>query len=447
MYVDFRIEGIDKAVDIFSSLLSNTGNIYVGFTCYSCHYLQVLKLARIVKSINPQAVTVVGGFHPTILPGDFTFEGSPVDVIIRGEGEIPLYQLVRDSLGRRASHLITSGPLIDSFDDFPVVSFDLFEGYRERMKIDELPIYFSRGCSHDCSFCIDREATCGMKRYRMMPVSLISRQIAYLEEYGLERLVVSDPLFGLNNTWFNKITSLLGNRELPYRVKVEMHVDLMNEPRIQHCLENKIDLTVGFESASLQMLHLMNKTRDPIKYVEKAKSLISFYGDSSQELLLNILFGHPGENLSTLDETFQFLYDSIEHIGSFTPKASVFRLYPGTPVFDHREFFSRAFGSRFHLPNWWYQDIDHNLSPVLIDPSSKLTLESEILHLHETLESFLDVAASVDSVSMMKKVALVKYACGINKTYENLHHTIQDMKANIVSLNGFSNLENTKTVP
>nr|MDO8119474.1 radical SAM protein [Candidatus Sigynarchaeota archaeon] len=395
---------------------------------------EVLKLARLVKVINPRAVIIVGGFHATVLPDDFVFEDSPVDFIIRGEGELPLYLLIRDSIGRKRMPVVISGPVLDTFDDFPVVGFELFNKYEGRLNTDELQIYLSRGCSHDCSFCISRHATCGMKKYRVMPVSFVSRQIARLEGYGMRRLTISDPLFGLGRAWFEKVTDLLGQRNTPYRVKVEMHVDLMNDKRIERCLKNKIDLVVGFESASLQMLHLMNKTIDPAKYILKTKKIMSSYNDSSQELLLNVLFGHPGESKSTLDETFGFLYDSMRYMNSTTPKASLFRLYPGTPVFEDQAFYHQVFGTIFYDLGWWYRDCDQSLSPVIIDPSRGFPLEQEIEYIHEQMESFLGLSAREGTLTIMKKIAVMKYASKLKGTYENLHSTIQAMKASIQSL-------------
>ena len=63
-----------------------------GLTGYSMHVLANLDVARHVKALVPDCVTVVGGHHATLLPEDF-FE-PPVDYVVSGEGVRPFRALL-----------------------------------------------------------------------------------------------------------------------------------------------------------------------------------------------------------------------------------------------------------------------------------------------------------------------------------------------------------------
>jgi radical SAM superfamily enzyme YgiQ (UPF0313 family) len=56
----------------------------VGFTCYSTQAAIVKDLSSRAKAICSHTVTIAGGIHPTIIPGDFA--GTSLDIIVRGEG-------------------------------------------------------------------------------------------------------------------------------------------------------------------------------------------------------------------------------------------------------------------------------------------------------------------------------------------------------------------------
>lgn len=56
----------------------------VGFTGYSVHVNNVIKLAKKTKDINVAIRTIVGGHHATVSPKDF--DTPEIDFIVRGEG-------------------------------------------------------------------------------------------------------------------------------------------------------------------------------------------------------------------------------------------------------------------------------------------------------------------------------------------------------------------------
>jgi anaerobic magnesium-protoporphyrin IX monomethyl ester cyclase len=63
----------------------------IGFTLSATEHNQGLRLAKIAKQNNIQ--TVVGGYHPTSVP-DIMLSNPQIDVVIRGEGEATMKELV-----------------------------------------------------------------------------------------------------------------------------------------------------------------------------------------------------------------------------------------------------------------------------------------------------------------------------------------------------------------
>ncbi|MEX2726258.1 MAG: radical SAM protein [Candidatus Sigynarchaeum springense] len=431
-YLDFRIEDMNDAENTLSNVLNEGMFGYVGITCYSCHYLTSIAIARIVKKINKDIVIIIGGFHPTTCPDDFTFPGSPIDYVVRGEGEISLYQILARGDKVVSSPRVVEGTQIDKLDEIPPISLELFEKYKEKMDFSDLPVYFSRGCTFDCSFCISREGTCGLKRYRVLSPSKAITQLEILESYNPNRITIMDSLFGANRKWFDTITSLMQKKNRPYKVKVEAHVDILSDEKLHALIKSGIDLTVGFENASPQQLVLMNKTKDPMRYIYNMNRIIDTFFHSGRELVVNILIGFPGETRRTIDETFAFLARSSPKLDSTLLKFSLFRIYPGTPVFRYTPFFHDVFGSIFYTKDWWYHDVDHSLFPSIVDPSRHLDLISEITYVRDKINTlYADLVSRGGVSSVTYKLAFIRHLSRVNRSYDGLKDRIVNLRNSV----------------
>ena len=55
-----------------------------------------LRLCRLIKSINPDCITIYGGPFVTLVPDRVIFPGSPIDFVVYGEGEITMFELLKE---------------------------------------------------------------------------------------------------------------------------------------------------------------------------------------------------------------------------------------------------------------------------------------------------------------------------------------------------------------
>lgn len=104
----------------------------VGISCYSSFdYLKVIAIAELVRRANPRAWIVAGGYHPSARPSDFTFDGSPVDFAVIGDGERPLVRLASDLIrGIRPLNRILGPESVQNPDDLVTYRWELLERYR-----------------------------------------------------------------------------------------------------------------------------------------------------------------------------------------------------------------------------------------------------------------------------------------------------------------------------
>lgn len=419
-YIDLRLEPKSYGIETILDELSRKKYDYVAITCYSRNYLKVIEISSLIKKYNDKIKVIVGGFHPTIFPDDFRKFPKLFDYIIRGEGEIPLYNVVAGKFDNQKKPIIIRAPKKTKLNEFSPIDLNIFNKYENKIDFSDIPIYISRGCIFNCSFCISRRKTCGLKKYRSLELDNILKQLEILKKYNPKRVVITDPLFGVDKKWFQSVVKMIGRETKDFRVKVEMHVDIINQNKIEHLLANNIDLTIGFESASPSMLYLMNKTNDPARYIENAKHIIKKYGNSNQELMINILLGHPGESRNTITESFDFLTKNIK-TGSVLTKFSLFRLYPGTPVYYYSNFFEFFFKTRFYLKKWWEHDLDYGIVPSLIDPSANLSIMDELSFIRLKIQDFIEKSVVYkENMPIGYKLFFLKYTNKIRKTYQYL---------------------------
>ena len=141
----------------------------VATSCITSTYPDGLEIMKSARELG--ARTVMGGVHPTFMWREvLQEEGSPVDFVIRGEGEEALPELLtalrdggdlggvrglayNDDGSPRATPMRPRMPKLDglplAFDllDWPTYTYFVYPGSRLGA------ISTSRGCMHGCTFC------------------------------------------------------------------------------------------------------------------------------------------------------------------------------------------------------------------------------------------------------------------------------------------------------
>ncbi len=169
--LDLRLEeegALAREIDEFSP------NV-VGTTSMTTDTYQAKAVLRTARALRPEALTVVGGHHPTLSPDEF--DEPFVDVIVQGEGELTFRELVtrwedqhlrddrtfegvrgtryRDASGKRRAN--AKREQVADLDLLPTPDRRLIRRYRGRYFFTGVrpmaSIFTSRGCSFDCNFC------------------------------------------------------------------------------------------------------------------------------------------------------------------------------------------------------------------------------------------------------------------------------------------------------
>jgi hopanoid C-3 methylase len=174
----------------------------VGTTSMTTDAYQAKAVLRMARAMCPDALTVVGGHHPTLCPKEF--EQEFVDVIVQGEGEHTFRELVERWTEQRARRdrsfagvkgaryrsedgnyrLNAKREQTTDLDTLAPPRRDLVKKYVGRYFFTGVrpmaSIFTSRGCSFDCNFCAIWEFY--ERRTRFLSASRIVDQMAACAE-------------------------------------------------------------------------------------------------------------------------------------------------------------------------------------------------------------------------------------------------------------------------
>jgi radical SAM superfamily enzyme YgiQ (UPF0313 family) len=139
----------------------------VGLSVMTFQRPTALRIVELVRSLQPTAKIVVGGYDPSLAPE--AYEGLNIDYLIRGEGEVTFRELLRSleqggdgkevcglsyrgadrwvHNSARPPHRLESGEI-----NLPQRDARVLKGYTFLGRQVDV-IETSRGCTYDCSFC------------------------------------------------------------------------------------------------------------------------------------------------------------------------------------------------------------------------------------------------------------------------------------------------------
>jgi radical SAM superfamily enzyme YgiQ (UPF0313 family) len=195
--------------------LERSAPAIVGVTFIASEYPAGMAILRTVRQFDPTIVTVAGGLHATLCPGDFC--DPAVDVVLPGQAGHEFRDLaaaidrgidplsVPGTLVNRGGKLIAGPPPLPraiTGIDYIAPDRSLLRRWRETYRVANAPgpttyVYTSLGCPFRCSFCSIWPQFGG--RYLQRSAASIVTELAGIDDYPVVRFAdantVVDPAF------------------------------------------------------------------------------------------------------------------------------------------------------------------------------------------------------------------------------------------------------------
>lgn len=297
-----------------------------------------------VKQVKPDTIVVLGGYHPTF---EFksVLEEPSVDVVVRGEGEYTLLELVRavenkedlKDVAGLAFHDESDGslvltpdrPVIPDLDELPFPAFHLFpmEKYRIlNITTNVATIITTRGCPMQCSFC-SSAALHGNKLRRRSYENVCDEIELRLKEENIDTIAFMDDTFTLNKKFVRDFCAEIKRRDLKFWWGCTSRVDTLDEDLLQTMKDaGCITIFIGVESADQQMLEKMNKNIT----VSKTVNAFKMARKVGIRTIASCVIGMPEDTKKSIKQTIDF-------VKKLNPNYALYSLatpYPGTRFYN-----------------------------------------------------------------------------------------------------------------
>jgi anaerobic magnesium-protoporphyrin IX monomethyl ester cyclase len=312
---------------------------------------ETVEIARAVKAWKADFPIILGGWHPSLLPKQ-TLEAPYIDIVVRGQGEETLLELVQHLEARAAIDLIPgigfkkNGKLVFTTERplrpivelppkaYHLADFDAYErscGRRWAMYISSL------ACPFNCSYCTNA-GVYGRKWNALPPEQFVEETVDLTRRYGLEMVWVVDDNFlvdldraraigeGLVRAGADFKWSIQATTNLTARLSAE-DLRLLRRGGLHQICQ-------GVDSGSEKILKLMNKTFQDFEsiYQSAARCLEAGIRPS-----FNIIFAYPGEGTKERRETIDFMMDVCRRFPGAEFWTNIFTPYPGSPIMEQAE--------------------------------------------------------------------------------------------------------------
>jgi len=344
----FQVRLFDSSFDRGFSKLENELRRYepdvVGFSVTSDLYPNARRLVAFAKSLG--AVTLMGGPHPTIEPRQVLEECPALDIVVRGEAEVTIVELLR-ALGSRSSlaglegiayksgsEIIENAPRgwIEDLDTIPLPDRDLLPTYRRYSASGYTGLVLTRGCPFDCRFCQPALRTVA-GRFRSRSPRRVADEIEQLYHRYRNRVFhVDDDLLVLRREWLREVSGELHERGLRGRLKfvVLSRVDVFDEELAEILRELGVWYVLfGVESGSQEVLDSLKK-KITLDKTRAAFARAKRYGFRTHAF---VILGSPAETRESLRETEEL----IAELDPTSVFLSLFVPNPGTHLRDELE--------------------------------------------------------------------------------------------------------------
>jgi radical SAM superfamily enzyme YgiQ (UPF0313 family) len=280
-----------------------------------------MSIARHLKQATPDLTIILGGAHATLLPDETLATTPEIDIIVRGEGEetiIELLQALEDKqpldnisgISYRANGKVLSTATrttnID-MDSLPFPAYHLlpWQKYKPHpphgLASPFAAIVTSRGCPYHCAYC--SKPVFGSK-FRAQSPERVVEEVAYLQEkFGVKEVAFYDDVFTLDKKRAHAIAEAIIRKGIKIFWTCEARVNLVDKDLLRHMkLAGCYAIAYGIESASPEILQSLHKDIT----LEQVEEAVRSSREAGLQVIGYLMLGSPGETPETIRQTIEF---------------------------------------------------------------------------------------------------------------------------------------------
>ncbi len=310
-----------SSLDAFKARLTSERPSVVGLYTNLMTKRNILTMMALCKAAG--ATVILGGPEPPYYAKEYLEAGA--DVIVRGEGELTLAELLprlaqaglRD-LGDIAGIAFLNGdsqlvetparPQIRDLSANPWPDRDAIDipaymkVWKEHHGQSSVSVIHARGCPYTCTWC--SHSVFGETHRRRTPDDAADELLWIRERYHPDLIWYADDVFTINRRWFFEYAAALKSRGVRIPFECISRADRLDEKVIQTLADmGCFRLWNGSESGSQRVLDAMTR-KVKVEDVQARTHLLQQYGIQAG---MFIMLGYDGETVEDIEATVEHL--------------------------------------------------------------------------------------------------------------------------------------------
>jgi anaerobic magnesium-protoporphyrin IX monomethyl ester cyclase len=325
--------------DVIEKYLASQSYDAIGVTAITASFPAALKLLQLSKKLHPNAKTIMGGVHPTFMYESLLAEhGDVIDIIVRGEGELTLRELLKHwndpdrwheipglsfnqdgtvvhTLGRQFINDLNTLPLPYQLLDWEDYRYFVIPNSRLGA------ISTSRGCDHDCTFCSQQKFW--KRHWRGRSAESVAAEVDRLyRDFGANVLLLTDEYPTQDrDRWEELLDRIIARGYEDFYLLMETRVeDIVRDRDImaKYRKAGIVHIYIGIEATDQETLDRVKKEIS-VDESQEAIDLIRRYGMVSET---SFVLGFPEETSKSVERTLKLAQDydpDFAHFLAITP--------------------------------------------------------------------------------------------------------------------------------
>ncbi len=374
---------------------SSNADIVASSSLATCNTYAVVRTLEIAKRVDPEILTVTGGQHFTATAEESLKTYPEIDVIVRGEGEETLAELMSNAkrkaifsdikgISFRHDRKIIHNPPRPLIDDLEVLPFpgyhlvkDIIRKYHFAAMVGrDVPyalVEGSRGCPCECTFCTQWRHWQGI--WRVKSAKRIADEIEFCyQNFGSRFIWLTDDNFGAGHRareLAEEITKRGIAEDLTWFVQARCDDIAHNKEALPKLRRSGLKwVLLGVENSEPSTLQTFNKRIRP----QDAE-------DAVRLLKKNDIFSHTMFIIGERKDTAQSIARLRAFANALDSDFALFAVltpFPGTQVFEEAQ------------RNGWIEDFNWSNYDMVhaIMPTETLSKEQVQEELYECYKSF-----------------------------------------------------------
>jgi len=284
---------------------------------------QANRAYQLAYKLKKEGIKVaMGGPHVTVLPNE-ALQYS--DVIFIGESEKTFPEFLKDVKKKKTKRIYKTS----SFQELtlsPIPAYQLAKQYPYK----SMPVQTSRGCPHQCSFCVSSKIY--GNKIRCKASLQLEHELSVVKEiFGKPYVFFTDDNLFINKHRNGNLINVIMNSQLNWYAFSDASIaddrKLLSEIANAGCTQ----LLIGFESLCSENLQGLNKNHWKMKKLDSYKEIIKRIQSFGIGVVGSFVVGMENDTAGV----FEKLYEFIEETCLYATNITVLTPFPGTEIYDN----------------------------------------------------------------------------------------------------------------